>query len=48
MLSGYEVLSQHPRATSRQKQRALQLLVQLYEAWNKPDEAAAWRKKLGN
>jgi outer membrane protein assembly factor BamD (BamD/ComL family) len=25
---------------------ALQRLVQLYDAWGKPDEAARWRKEL--
>jgi hypothetical protein len=26
--------------------QAVERLVQLYDAWGKPDEAAAWRKKL--
>src|SRR5262249_19062573 len=48
---GYEGLRQHEEripASLRRARRteALERLVQLYDAWAKPDEAAKWRKKL--
>jgi hypothetical protein len=50
LIAGYEGMKQReatippegkPRVTE-----ALERVVQLYEATNKPDEAAKWRKKL--
>jgi tetratricopeptide (TPR) repeat protein len=46
LLSGYKELAQNPRVTPRQKRRAQEFLARLYEAWGRPDDAAAWRKKL--
>ena len=50
LLSGYEVLkAREAKIPAQAKPRlteALERLVQLYDAWGKPDEAAAWRKRL--
>ena len=49
--NGYEGLRQTqagivPRVRARTLRGALERLVQLYDAWGKPDEAAKWRKEL--
>jgi hypothetical protein len=48
--AGYEGLKQRQARIPPQGQvrlgEALQRLVQLYDAWGKPDEAARWRKEL--
>ena len=50
MLEGYEGMNRRrPKIPASDKARldeALQRLVQLYDAWGKPDEAARWRKEL--
>jgi tetratricopeptide (TPR) repeat protein len=50
LLAGYEGLKQREAKIPPQfRERpilALRTLVQLYEAWEKPDEAAKWRQKL--
>jgi len=42
LLQGYEP----PQAKDLRLREALERLVQLYDAWGKPDKAAEWRKKL--
>src|SRR6185437_16004372 len=48
LLSGYEGLKQHeakiPSQEKVHRTKALERLVQLYEAWGKNDKAAKWRK----
>jgi serine/threonine protein kinase/tetratricopeptide (TPR) repeat protein len=50
LLTGYEGMKQRelkiPAAGKPRLTEALQRLVQLYESWDKPDQAAAWRSKL--
>jgi serine/threonine protein kinase/tetratricopeptide (TPR) repeat protein len=50
LLKGYEGMKQRAeKMLPRQKKllrRALERLVQLYEAWGNPDQANEWRKKL--
>jgi tetratricopeptide (TPR) repeat protein len=50
LLSGYEEMKrrepQIPAAGKPRLTEALQRLVQLYESWDKPDQAAEWRGKL--
>ncbi len=50
LLSGYGGMKQREAAISPQSKvrvtEALVRLVQLYDAWGKPDEAAKWRKEL--
>ena len=45
LLKGEETLRQHPRVTARLKRKAVEQVIKLYEAWDKPAEAAEWRKK---
>jgi serine/threonine protein kinase/tetratricopeptide (TPR) repeat protein len=49
---GYEGMKQHaakiPAHSKVHLTEALERLVQLYEAWDKKDEAAKWRKKLND
>jgi hypothetical protein len=49
-LEGYQGLkrgeSQNPNTGAQRTQDALQSLIQLYDAWGKPEEAAKWRLKL--
>jgi tetratricopeptide (TPR) repeat protein len=48
--AGYQGLQARKKAAPPQAQRnltdALERLVRLYDAWGKPDQAAAWRQKL--
>jgi hypothetical protein len=51
LLKGYEGLRQHEERIPASFRRtrlteALGRLVQLYDEWAKPDEAAKWRKEL--
>jgi serine/threonine protein kinase/tetratricopeptide (TPR) repeat protein len=49
LVAGYEGLqraSNLPNTSQNRPTLPLERLVQLYEAWGKPDEAAKWRKKL--
>jgi serine/threonine protein kinase/tetratricopeptide (TPR) repeat protein len=45
LLSGYQALETAPGAPPPRRQQALDRIVELYEAWGKPDRAAAWRAK---
>jgi tetratricopeptide (TPR) repeat protein len=44
---GYERMDL-AQAGAKTKQQALERLIQHYEAWGKPDEAAKWRRLLGD
>jgi tetratricopeptide (TPR) repeat protein len=46
LLEGQRVLADAAQVSAKHKQVAIQQIVQLYEAWGKPDKAAQWRKKL--
>jgi len=50
LVAGYEGMKQHEATIPPQRKdrlpEALERLVQLYEATDKPDEAARWRKEL--
>ena len=50
LLAGYEGMKEReakiPPQGKPRLTEALERLVQLYDAWGKPDEAAAWRKRL--
>jgi tetratricopeptide (TPR) repeat protein/tRNA A-37 threonylcarbamoyl transferase component Bud32 len=50
LLAGHEGLEARARTVPPQAQHslteALERLVQLYDAWGKPEQAAAWRQKL--
>jgi serine/threonine protein kinase len=50
LLAGYEGMRQRatkiPATGKVRRTEALERLVQLYDAWGKPDEAAKWRKQL--
>jgi serine/threonine protein kinase len=47
---GYEGMKEHeaqtPEGAKARLTEALERIVQLYDAWGKPDKAAEWRKKL--
>jgi serine/threonine protein kinase len=46
LLDAEQQLRETPAAPRRHHRQAVEQLVKLYNAWGKPDEAAAWRKKL--
>lgn len=46
LTAGYEVNSSTQDDSGQTAQRVIRSLVQLYDAWDKPDEAAQWRAKL--
>jgi serine/threonine protein kinase len=47
LVQGYANLKQHEVEIAKTyRTEALERLVQLYDAWGKPDEAAKWRKEL--
>ena len=46
VVSASETMSQIPAARPDRLRLALEHVVQLYDAWKKPDQAAAWRAKL--
>jgi eukaryotic-like serine/threonine-protein kinase len=53
LLEGYQGPRQtdsetEPQVKDARLRDALERLVQLYDAWSKPDEAAKWRNKLGS
>jgi hypothetical protein len=52
LLDAYKALAERrdqilPRGRETILREAAERLVQLYEAWGKPDQAEAWRKTLG-
>jgi tetratricopeptide (TPR) repeat protein len=48
LLAGYDSLKNSQAANSLRIRLALQRLANLYEAWNKPDQAAPYRASLGS
>jgi hypothetical protein len=46
LIEGNEALQQSSSADRKYKRDALERLVRLYDAWDKPAQAAAWRTKL--
>jgi tetratricopeptide (TPR) repeat protein len=46
LVNGYAALTANPNTLEDRKGLALERLVELYEAWGKPDRAAEWDKKL--
>ena len=50
LLEGYSGMKEReakiPPAAKTRLAESLERLVQLYDAWGKPDQAAEWRKKL--
>jgi hypothetical protein len=51
LIEGYQGLKARaakiPAPSKPRFQEAAERVVRLYEAWNKPDQAAAWKAKLG-
>ncbi len=46
LIEGYKGLKASPETPTAKACAALERLVKLYEAWDKPDEAAKWRAKV--
>jgi hypothetical protein len=46
LLEGYAELEGNPRATVESKRQAIERIVDLYEAWEKPEQASEWRGRL--
>jgi tetratricopeptide (TPR) repeat protein len=46
LLKAHEALRQNESAEPKYKRDALERLVRLYEAWDKPEQLAEWRQKL--
>ncbi len=46
LLAGYEGLKAAWGEEHKRTRKTLQRLVELYEAWSKPEQAAEWRAKL--
>jgi len=46
LLEGYEGMKDRPQALQDRKREALQRLVELYDAWAKPEQAFRWRGEL--
>jgi len=44
LLDGYAGTKGSPQVPANRERRALQRIVQLYESWGKPGQAAAWRR----
>jgi len=47
LVHSYEILKADPGVPERHKDKARQHVLQLYEAWGKPEKAAAYRAKPG-
>ena len=45
LVHSYEILKADPGVPERHKDKARQHVLQLYEAWGKPEKAAAYRDK---
>jgi len=46
LLAAYRALTQDPRVSTYYLRAARQRIVRLYEAWGKPDQAAAWSAEV--
>jgi hypothetical protein len=45
VVRGYEEMAAARSIGPKQRERALAHVVRLYESWNKPEQAEAWRLK---
>ena len=43
LLEAYDLLKDHPIAPKARAQEALDQIIQLYKAWDKPEELAKWQ-----
>jgi len=46
LLEGYSGLKDSPRVSTQRKQQAIQRLIQLYNFWDRSDQADQWRQRL--
>jgi len=46
LLKSSEQLQANRQATAEPKRQAVERIVKLYEAWDRPDQAASWRQRL--
>jgi tetratricopeptide (TPR) repeat protein len=46
LLDAHAALSDDRLCPADNRRQAIQRIIQLYEAWGKPDQAAAWRPRL--
>ncbi|MHC4942264.1 MAG: protein kinase domain-containing protein [Planctomycetota bacterium] len=46
LLEGYRGLEKNPLVSVKVQRQTLEWIVHLYQEWDKPEEAASWRKKL--
>jgi non-specific serine/threonine protein kinase/serine/threonine-protein kinase len=46
LLNGFDGIARSPEAPPDRKRRAAERLAELYTAWGKPEDAAAWRSRL--
>ena len=44
LIEGYQKMTP-PKRNAHRKREALERIVKLYEAWEKPEKAAEWRAK---
>lgn len=47
LLDGYAGMQDNRQVPPEYKRRAIQRIIRLYESWDKPDQASAWRRRLG-
>lgn len=46
LLQGYAGLMDAPKVSESERRQAVQRVIDLYEAWGRPDQAAEWRSRL--
>jgi tetratricopeptide (TPR) repeat protein len=46
LLEAYAALEGNPLVADEEERRAIERIVRLYEAWEKPDRASDWRRRL--
>lgn len=46
LIDGFEGLENQPQVSKRNKRKALERVVRLYESWNRPELASLWQAKL--
>ena len=47
LLDGYAGMADNRRVLPDRKRQAIERIIRLYEAWDKPDQASEWRQRLG-
>jgi len=47
LLDGYAGMADNRRVLPDRKRQAIERIIRLYEAWDKPDQAFEWRRRLG-